>query len=181
MNSSMKLAVSTAISTVLVTLGLTGCQSTDSGTNENENLRSQSKIAQKRDEMRKKWSCEVRQESDYQVTYQEHDFYATLTVPSIQPNTVKRLRTDFILPTGIEDIVSIKTVGEASSRLMKGYIPTKVCGDFFIRNRQLADNALSIFTDITDQTSNSPLVWQIIYIDASGDIYTTQKALGFSQ
>ena len=153
---------------------ITGCQSSGKKQAEPE--------LSEKDLLRTKWSCKIKRESDYQVEYQQNDFYAILTLPHSAMTHPKRLRTDFVLPEQIEDIVSIKFTakGREVNRLMKGYIPMHVCGDFFVRNQMLGDNSLSVFTDISKHTVDGDLVWEIIYIDLAGVIHTTQKALKFA-
>jgi hypothetical protein len=183
MNRTLLMAALLIVPVMLIT----GCQS--SGKQQAEPVLSE------KDLLRTKWSCKIKRESDYQVQYKQNDFYATLTLPHAEMASPKRLRTDFVLPEQIEDIVSIKfstintattinTVtskgNSAANRLMKGYIPMHVCGDFFVRNQMLGDNALSVFTDISKHTNNGDLVWEIIYIDLAGVIHTTQKALRFA-
>jgi hypothetical protein len=158
---------------VMTVMLISGCQSSSKKQVE--------PVLSEKDLLRTKWSCKIKRESDYQVEYQQNDFYATLTLPHSEMTHPKRLRTDFVLPEQIEDIVSIKFTkkGRAANRLMKGYIPMHVCGDFFVRNHMLGGNTLSVFTDILQQTADGDLVWEIIYIDLAGVIHTTQKALRF--
>ncbi|MFT4925930.1 MAG: hypothetical protein ACI8WB_002025 [Phenylobacterium sp.] len=166
---------------MLAVISLIGCQSTP-GDNDGPSV----STPKAKDLLRKEWSCKIKRDSDYQIIYDQQDFYATLTVPRAKPSDqqqTSRLRTDFVLPGPIEDIVSVhfSEPGKPASRLMQGYIPKNVCGDFFVRNAALADNTLSVFSDIDSQTREGDMLWQIIYVDKLGKIFTTQKALALSK
>jgi len=136
-----------------------------------------------KDAYRTKWSCNSNQVKDYEVSMTSNEIFADLHITEKNFNKSIRVKTDLQLPTFVEDIISINELNEIdeSKRLMRGYVPMRVCGDFYTRNKAVYSDGVSIFTDFNINNRAQLFKWQITYINKNGEIKRTQKTLAIKQ
>ena len=132
------------------------------------------------DNLRKTWSCKVQLEHDIHLSFAVNDFYGVLALPKNNPDSsTQRLRADFKLPHQVSDIISISFTepNQNPLRLMKGYTPKRVCGDYFIRNPDIGSDTLTLFSDLPANITSGKRQWKIMYINHEGIIVSTEKVL----
>lgn len=169
-NKTLKL-----IGSLFITCLLSACQS-----NKTSSIYTTNANAPVNDNLRKTWSCKVQLEHDIHLSFATNDFYGVLALPKNKSNSSpQRLRADFKLPHQVSDIISISFTepNQNPLRLMKGYTPKRVCGDYFIRNPDIGSNTLTIFSDLSANIADGKRQWKIIYINHEGVIVSTEKVL----
>jgi len=153
-----KLVTSLLLSCIVV---LSGCKSTGSSG---------------KNAYRTQWSCNTNQAKDYELNFQINEVKSSLYINRQQQDV--HLKVNVTLPSQVVDIVSIiEHSGETKHRLMRGYVPMRVCGDFYIRNQDIYTEGVAILSDISGATGNNELVWDISYIDPKGKIKRVRKML----
>ncbi|PKG83289.1 hypothetical protein CXF85_11200 [Colwellia sp. 75C3] len=153
-----KLVTSLLLASIVV---LSGCKTTGSSGN---------------NAYRTQWSCNTNQAKDYELNFQINEVKNSLYINSQQQDV--RLNVNITLPSQVIDIVSIiEHNGEIEQRLMRGYVPMRVCGDFYIRNQDVYTGGVAILSDMSGAAGNNELVWDITYIDPKGEIKRVRKVL----
>lgn len=125
---------------------------------------------------RTQWTCNTNQTKDYELKFQINEVKNSLYINKQQQDV--RLNVKITLPSQVVDIVSIiEHNGDIEHRLMRGYVPMRVCGDFYIRNQDIYTGGVAILSDISGAAGNNELVWDITYIDPKGEIKRVRKVL----
>jgi len=129
-----------------------------------------------KDAYRTQWICNINQAKDYALDFQINEVKSSLYINSQQQDV--RLNVNITLPSQVIDIVSIiQRSGEIEQRLMRGYVPMRVCGDFYIRDQNFYAGGVAILADMSGAVGTNELVWDITYIDPKGEIKRVRKVL----